>query len=256
MQAQLEDLKRELNSIVYPVLTLPPEISSEIFLHCIPSTRRLDVVNIDEAPLLLMRACSAWREIAVSTPALWSTLDINFAKNLPPHHSSEIVDTWLSRARLCPLSVTIISPWFGISDLVPFLESLRRHPGGMRSLELNLILEDYKRMAKHRMSFPLLQNLTIRLTQNENPGSICVGTFDNVPMLHELLMDFLSPSFIILPWQQITKFTAGWYTLVECSEALHLMPNIMECRFVTRFNSDDGVPSDSISHPKYSRLLW
>ncbi|KAJ7693875.1 hypothetical protein B0H17DRAFT_481438 [Mycena rosella] len=249
MQAQLEDLKRRLDSIVYPVLTLPPEISSEIFLYCIPSTRPLDVVNIDEAPLLLMRICSAWRQIAVSTPALWSTFKID-ADYIRPHFS-EIVGTWLSRARLCPLSVTITGPLFGIRHFDSLLESLRRHSGVMRSLELNMVIGDLTEMATHPMSFPMLQKLAIGFRDGVLSDSTCVKMFDYVPMLHELLLHYALPSFITLPWQQLTKFTAEWYSLAECLEALQLMPNIVESRLVgVLLAEDNGVPLDSISHPK------
>ncbi|KAJ7693884.1 hypothetical protein B0H17DRAFT_840283, partial [Mycena rosella] len=71
LQTQLQNVQHQLDAIVYPVLTLPPEITSEIFVHCLPDRRKWDVVNPKEAPLLLMHVCSAWRNITISTPALW-----------------------------------------------------------------------------------------------------------------------------------------------------------------------------------------
>ncbi|KAF8214055.1 hypothetical protein K438DRAFT_1563557, partial [Mycena galopus ATCC 62051] len=71
MLARLLDLQTERESIVYPVLSLPPEITSEIFIRCLPSDRKLGAVKVDEAPLLIMHICRAWRQIAISLPALW-----------------------------------------------------------------------------------------------------------------------------------------------------------------------------------------
>ncbi|KAJ7462161.1 hypothetical protein FB451DRAFT_1043997, partial [Mycena latifolia] len=69
----------ELDSIVYPVLTLPPEITSEIFLYCLP-TSHMDLErnspNPNEAPILLSHVCRTWKEIAIGTPALWTTIDL------------------------------------------------------------------------------------------------------------------------------------------------------------------------------------
>ncbi|KAJ7740892.1 hypothetical protein B0H14DRAFT_2215752, partial [Mycena olivaceomarginata] len=71
MRTRLPNLQTQLNSITYPILTLPPELTSEIFTHCLPAERFVDVVNPGEAPLLLTRVCQTWRQIAISTPALW-----------------------------------------------------------------------------------------------------------------------------------------------------------------------------------------
>ncbi|KAJ7249720.1 hypothetical protein B0H12DRAFT_1019546, partial [Mycena haematopus] len=72
MQTRLpEPAHTQLDSVVYPVLTLPPEITSEIFCHCLPTERQSDIVNPKEAPLVLTQVCGLWRNIAISTPELW-----------------------------------------------------------------------------------------------------------------------------------------------------------------------------------------
>ncbi|KAJ7693867.1 hypothetical protein B0H17DRAFT_1058503 [Mycena rosella] len=243
LKAQLEDVQRQLHSIVYPVLTLPPEITSEIFVHCLSPSRRLAIVDAKEAPLLLMHVCSAWRGVAVSSPVLWATLDIN-ATSVAPHFS-EIFAVWLQRAGQCQLSVKIGSSLLeiGDSDFDGFWGTFRRHSGEMRSLELNLTRPDFERMNTHLLAFPLLQNLGIHFAEHDTS----LKMFDHVPMLHELCMNYAPPT-ILLPWQRLTKFTAKWYTLTECLEALRLMPNIVECHFSSLIEEDS--PPASISHPK------
>ncbi|KAJ7639265.1 hypothetical protein FB45DRAFT_702489, partial [Roridomyces roridus] len=59
---------------------LPPEIMSEMFIHCLPTKRSgLDSFNFAEAPFLLSRVCSRWRQIVLSTPELWKELEIDLA---------------------------------------------------------------------------------------------------------------------------------------------------------------------------------
>jgi hypothetical protein len=82
-ESMLEDLKQrrsailseqtELNLVAYPVLllTLPPEITAEIFKWCIDTGMRL-LPSV--APLLLTRICRDWRALAFSNPALWDTI--------------------------------------------------------------------------------------------------------------------------------------------------------------------------------------
>ncbi|KAJ6488121.1 hypothetical protein C8R47DRAFT_940560, partial [Mycena vitilis] len=73
LKGKRQAAQRSLDSIVYPVLTLPPEITSEIFTCCLPSSAdgRWNSADTDEAPLLLLHICRTWRKIVISTPALW-----------------------------------------------------------------------------------------------------------------------------------------------------------------------------------------
>ncbi|KAJ7368787.1 hypothetical protein DFH08DRAFT_1071422 [Mycena albidolilacea] len=117
MRMRLHGLKEQLNSVAYPVLTLLPEMTSEIFIYCLPSKREMDIVNPNEAPLLLTHVCRA-----ISTPALWTIFDIYHPSSLPC--LAEIAHAWFERARKCPLSeaeteLALSSPflYLGLVDL-------------------------------------------------------------------------------------------------------------------------------------------
>ncbi|KAJ7215601.1 hypothetical protein GGX14DRAFT_305468, partial [Mycena pura] len=70
----LEEKRRaifnSLNGVVYPILTLPPEITSRIFVHCLPHHGRVRP-SLRCAPLVLTRICGKWRAVALSTGELW-----------------------------------------------------------------------------------------------------------------------------------------------------------------------------------------
>ncbi|KAJ6586609.1 hypothetical protein B0H10DRAFT_1637773, partial [Mycena sp. CBHHK59/15] len=55
---------------VYPVLTLPTETISRIFIECLPTHRRVRL-SARKAPLVLAQICHRWRTIALSTTGLW-----------------------------------------------------------------------------------------------------------------------------------------------------------------------------------------
>jgi hypothetical protein len=78
---------------------LHPEILEEIFLFCLPDDQYV-VPDPMQAPLLVSGICQYWREVALSTPALWSSL------NVPPRIPTTFVHTWLGRAGLMPLSLS------------------------------------------------------------------------------------------------------------------------------------------------------
>ncbi|KAJ6556844.1 hypothetical protein DFH09DRAFT_890059, partial [Mycena vulgaris] len=56
--------------ISYPVLSLPPEITSKIFVMSLPPDRWTEP-SPHPAPLLLAQICREWRSISLDTPELW-----------------------------------------------------------------------------------------------------------------------------------------------------------------------------------------
>ncbi|KAJ7858778.1 hypothetical protein B0H13DRAFT_2075697 [Mycena leptocephala] len=89
----------ELNSILDPMAKLPVEVSSDIFLLCISDTPRPDPCC---APMLFLNICHLWSDIALATPTLWASIDIE--SHSRGAHFDELCKIWLSRARNLPLS--------------------------------------------------------------------------------------------------------------------------------------------------------
>ncbi|KAJ7209838.1 hypothetical protein C8J57DRAFT_1087325, partial [Mycena rebaudengoi] len=69
-RSDIELLEAALDCIKYPVLTLPPEILSRIFVFCLP-TDLYPRPSPKTAPLLVAQICGHWREIALETSELW-----------------------------------------------------------------------------------------------------------------------------------------------------------------------------------------
>ncbi|KAJ7129156.1 hypothetical protein C8R44DRAFT_71436 [Mycena epipterygia] len=74
LEADRIAVQTELQSFVYPVLTLPHEITSEIFVRCLPDHLEHEPPRRMQTPILLLAVCKAWNNIAVSTPALGDSL--------------------------------------------------------------------------------------------------------------------------------------------------------------------------------------
>ncbi|KAJ6496257.1 hypothetical protein C8R45DRAFT_823327, partial [Mycena sanguinolenta] len=108
---RLEETQRKLEAnlsrVVYPVSTLPPDITSYIFLHCLPTHGRV-TPSPAAAPLLLAQICRHWRQIALSTCRLWSSLYIDpgdGTKRIVEDRVRMLLETWFSRAKGTPLSL-------------------------------------------------------------------------------------------------------------------------------------------------------
>ncbi|KAJ7682411.1 hypothetical protein DFH06DRAFT_293736 [Mycena polygramma] len=95
-------VQRRLNSLLDPVVRLPFEISSEIFLQSLSSIP--EKPGAHTVPMLLLNVCNTWADIARSTPALWAAIRIACPC---AEGSEERWRAWLQRAHTRPLSVSI-----------------------------------------------------------------------------------------------------------------------------------------------------
>ncbi|KAJ7019460.1 hypothetical protein C8F04DRAFT_895091, partial [Mycena alexandri] len=97
----------------FPVLTLPVEITQEIFIQCLPFDQCRPFVTQVETytPLTLLGVCREWRDIALSTPELWAALSLHFdpvpsGVSAPKlNQVNAYIEKWLDRATNRPLSL-------------------------------------------------------------------------------------------------------------------------------------------------------
>ncbi|KAJ7140950.1 hypothetical protein C8R44DRAFT_846890 [Mycena epipterygia] len=106
-------------ALISPVRRLPLDLIQEIFVACL-LTHRNCVMSALEAPVLLGRICSSWREISLSTPRLCSRLYIVEPKR--PFGSTSTLDARLAQ-RLETTKMWLASPAppnHFIQALIPF----------------------------------------------------------------------------------------------------------------------------------------
>ncbi|KAJ8088714.1 hypothetical protein AAF712_007343 [Marasmius tenuissimus] len=136
LQASIDDLKsrrRELDvlvtaykSVLNPCRQLPNEVLAEIFVLCtsgrdtnIPKRANAppennsypSTLDTKQPPWVLGQVCARWRNLALSLPKLWSTIDLSWSSKLTrdchaPFIDRRLVQT-LQRAGNSPLSVSL-----------------------------------------------------------------------------------------------------------------------------------------------------
>ncbi|KAJ7649943.1 hypothetical protein FB45DRAFT_858878 [Roridomyces roridus] len=98
-------LQRRLNAERDPFGRLPLEISSEIFLQCLsPPSNFHPRPHAHLPPLLFLGICHSWTNIALSTPALWTSIGIVFPR---AEGFEDLLETRLLRAGSCPLRISL-----------------------------------------------------------------------------------------------------------------------------------------------------
>ncbi|KAF7375492.1 F-box domain-containing protein [Mycena sanguinolenta] len=157
--------RRQLNAALDPVARLPLEISSEIFLQSLAA----GFTGKQGVPTALLNVCSAWTDIALATPALWTTVHIDFPCG---DGLAEALPIWFGRAWNRPLSITISLRGRCVSWNHRVSDVLWRHGEQVKHLEIfdddDFCVRDEndKRIdlfgATTPVSLPLLETLTIR----------------------------------------------------------------------------------------------
>ncbi|KAG1897080.1 uncharacterized protein F5891DRAFT_1243630 [Suillus fuscotomentosus] len=91
---------------VSPLWSLPNEILSKIFVHCLPEDEHLSLAQ-NEAPMLLTRVCKKWRGVAVATSDLWYKLHLNLKNKTDLQQQDNLYHSCLERSKGRPLSLVI-----------------------------------------------------------------------------------------------------------------------------------------------------
>ncbi|KAJ7887544.1 hypothetical protein B0H14DRAFT_2695195 [Mycena olivaceomarginata] len=261
------DVQHKLDVSTFAVVTLPIEITAEIFTLCLPSIEELRANRYPsshrwktQAPMVFLAVCRAWRDIALATPVLWTTLylRLDIIHDDVAEKEGEVeafIEQWLQRAAARPLSLGFQTRRSEGDDLAdhPFIPSrlrdvIRRYAPRIQCLELELGQNDMSQLRLDSTDFPLLQRATLGgLFDPEALGPVEV--FTNAPKLHDLhlihhgLLLYYSP-----PFQQLTKFDGE----IVGMDLFTLAPNLIEARCSVDYISP-AQPS-FISHSRLQSL--
>ncbi|KAJ7506515.1 hypothetical protein B0H11DRAFT_1971602 [Mycena galericulata] len=257
-------LQRQLHTIAtYPVLTLPVEITTHIFSLCLPTIKELRESGpslsegLKSTPMLFLAVCRAWRETALATPALWSTLQIRF-ETIPqkvasePELVEEFVDQWLGRAALRPLSILFHTSRYDDHTVTPsrVRDIIHRYAHRMVYLELHSSQSEIRQLELDLASFPLLQRALIGDVHDPPPDPLNpVDVFSNAPQLCELeIFESAVYSSYTPPALQLTKFEGEITDL----EIFSVAPNLIEVKCSMDYFYH--VPPTVIIHPRLQFL--
>ncbi|KAJ7280967.1 hypothetical protein C8J57DRAFT_1174528 [Mycena rebaudengoi] len=217
-----QDLQTRLDSYTYPILTLPIEITSEIFVHFLPPyPERPPAIGLS-SPHILGEICRTWREIALSTPRLWRAIELHHG-DVSWTMALDLLRAWLLRSKNCPLSISLQFtddlPDLE-TDVIPFVEAVIPHSERWEYIDFRLPIQGFRLIGS---DFPSLHSLTLGPT--DYAGKIdsrdSISPFRNAPSLkHATLSDTFGPSEIQLPWAQLTTISACILYAAECAAIL------------------------------------
>ncbi|KAJ7659292.1 hypothetical protein DFH06DRAFT_439152 [Mycena polygramma] len=274
IEAQIADIKQSISALLaeqtlareriesykYPVLTLPNEIMSEIFMHLLPQYPLCPPLTGNLSPHLLLRVCRKWRDIALSTPILWRAILVE--KTIPDcdplrrrmtdnkmsvaRGQASRVKSWLDRSGRLPLSIQIVEYEFLEEDI---LRAIVPHHARWEYVSLHNIRLNQLLPVEGPMS--LLRQLEIRA-----PGNISTTmAFPAMPQLRTATLWNFYYSPALLPWSQLTSLTLIGKHPHECVSVLSHASNLRYCE-LAMFGGDWQPPTQpDISLPHLESLV-
>ena len=195
-QAQLIQQRKCYSSLLSPVRCLPIEIFGKIFVYATHDRPR-HVLNISAV-------CQLWRNAALGTPMLWSTLELG-------HHTTQEnmynhINSWTKRALSYPLSLVIRKQNGSLDPVSNVLTLINKHQ--WKSITLDSDVKSILSIPKalELSNLELLESFCLapRLNFKLSPPS----TLRYAPKLKTLSLYTVYPvtfDTLPFPWRQLTS---------------------------------------------------
>ncbi|TCD71667.1 hypothetical protein EIP91_005433 [Steccherinum ochraceum] len=216
-------LRRRLNTVA-PISCLPPEILSQIFsIHLKNMDGHFSAMVYPEAAqyrwLAVTHVCHLWRQVALSTPLLWSNI-------LVVPSNPMLMEQFLDRSKKAPLNVkvdVISDKWY------PTLQRIAREGGRIEHLSWNGDGSSQQVQALQRcfpVELPLLRSLALHGNPDDESGR-----YDRPVPLPLYTWSVLSLETLI-----ISRFHIDWASMILPKTLTHLS--------VSQTDNRPGQPSN------------
>ncbi|KAJ7076025.1 hypothetical protein B0H15DRAFT_608560 [Mycena belliarum] len=230
------------------ILDFPPEITAAIFVHCVADRpffgpTKLPWLSQHEAPLLLGRICRQWRDVALSTPELWNSIEVEcpyFVEDIVP-----ALDRWLLRSGNSPLTIDLQYRVHPDTSSDGILRLLKRHAHQLQTVTLHIPVEDVDNFERVVGPFPALRKLalfSLRLSASFELEHK-ISAFSIAPELRDVhFKSGFSPANITMPWSQLTTFRADTIPTSQFLRVLAQAPNLVSCQHTIYHATNIVVP--------------
>ena len=234
--------RQMLATLLSPVRRLMPELLAEVFRYCLPRNYRKKGAH--KAVMLPSHVCRHWRNVALSTPTLWTNIvlcitDENFESR------TTLMTTWFSRSGALPLLFTLE----GRENVGPIITFLLQHCNRWQNVNFSVPFKTHRCLETAKGNLQHLETINIQGTHTNTSYSI-EHIFDSAPRLRKVSFDRrLMLNGLGGSWTQLTELDTGTvsYTLGDCLALLQSMRSLQKLGI--RVDHGDGVVERHHRHP-------
>ncbi|KAJ7053226.1 hypothetical protein C8F01DRAFT_1167882 [Mycena amicta] len=255
----LVDTDLEPSGSHYPVLTLPTELTRDIFLHAVSSHIRT-LEDHSASPIMytaarLARVCRAWRTIALSHPRLWAYISI-VDETLNP---LEMIHLWVSRSQVLDLDLRFVPNVYAREEEVESPAQIERfweifnvlcqYASQWGNVHISLYHTTHGEVIlRLPPSMPQLRRLSIVENSFDDDDWVVGPEVESIPLVAPLLWDLsLSSQFARCSGALrcgITRLELSHCNILDnFSRILALVPQLqyLSCAFFPHFISEDPL---------------
>ncbi|KAJ7178120.1 hypothetical protein C8R46DRAFT_943127 [Mycena filopes] len=245
-------LRHRLDAYTYPVLTLPSEIVSEIFVHFLPVYPQTPPIIGRASPNVLAQICQEWRDIAVTTPRLWRGIGFSLDYGRRIRQKLHLLETWLQRSGACLLSINI-SVGYDQHTMEPFLAAIVAHRLRWEHLGLHSYMAEFPVI---EANLPFLRTVYIKtLPTGPADGASFASALCAAPLLRTVAVFYPDKNILTqYPWSQLTTFIARSITPQQCAEVLAEATSLVYCELSVAQVANPSLPR-GITLPYLSTLI-
>ncbi|KAH6917446.1 hypothetical protein BKA70DRAFT_335012 [Coprinopsis sp. MPI-PUGE-AT-0042] len=241
-------LRRDINLLYSPILQiLPTELIAEIFVHCIASAvedlnKRTNADSV--SPLFLGSVCSSWRQIAWTTPFLWTSPRMLLCKT-KLRVQAELLEEWIGRAGDLSLTLKLHCP--SDDDRVTAIpqnlfDTILCHASRWREIDLQVPTAFYENLSAPGATFSTLRRLVVNPSGGQGDRSHVLEWTNRTPELRDLSLFSVYLNTVRVQWDNITHIHAKTFYVDECLELIKNAPLLEYCNFYSITRGDDGHP--------------
>ncbi|THV08213.1 hypothetical protein K435DRAFT_832764 [Dendrothele bispora CBS 962.96] len=217
--------------------SLPAEIILEIAFMTVDSGL-IDVLDsTSRGPWYMAQVCKRWRDILTNSTDLWSRIDVKLFRPPKLRNAVPLLMSYIDRSGNQPLHIGFrskrYSDWtetlFGIliaqSHRWKIIQIHKLFPQMINSLK----------RVKHKLN--LLEELQLSSAESLPTG---IDVFYDSPGLRRFSLDDFpnSTNLLVLPWSQLTSYSAYQDNIRDHLAVLQKTPNLTECSLVSHQNKD------------------
>ncbi|KAJ7466229.1 hypothetical protein B0H11DRAFT_2048916 [Mycena galericulata] len=267
LRLRLEPLSLEGNGSVapigpFPIHQLPSELLVEIFDSSCksslpefgePSSPEVEICRVAQQPLLqLSQVCSRWHTIALGTPSLWNTIELDSVLWSVPGQIDKfmkLLRSALERGRNFPLDVSLHTER-GMLPYVPALALVAAHSARWQTatfgFSLSQAVVDVLSSAKSRL--PRLKTLELHIWNDYWRSLPALEIFEAVPRLTDVIFEGPLETISHLPFGQLSSFRIPNLMIEDIPMVVSLLPRFTHIAEVCLEVLVIADPGDLIIH--------